>query len=49
MNISANDYHLHLFTTGNMALPRRFYIALTSALTCVNVPLVSAGEEKKWQ
>ena len=24
-------------------------IALTSALTCVDVPLVNAGEEKKWQ
>lgn len=49
MSISANDYHLHLFTTGNTALPRRFDLALASALTCVNVPLVSAGEEKKWQ
>jgi len=41
MSINANDYHLHLFTTGNTALPRR--------LTCVDVPLVNAGEEKKWQ
>ena len=41
MSINANDYHLHLFAKGNTALPRR--------LTCVDVPLVNAGEEKKWQ
>ena len=56
MSISANDYHLHLFAKGNTALPRRLTsrsqalnIALTGALTCVDVPLVNAGEEKKWQ